>query len=274
VDSLSNAPVPTDAPEVSADKRRWRTRFLKALPFTDNLVSVIAGLLAITTFAAGAFGYVAQNERSERNALEDTVDSLERRRDDLKTANASLETEVGELRERNTELEEQVAELENPTTTTTGDPAVSPSVPPRSLQGVFLNELEPVAGYVNTEAASLGGVDYRNVVSLELRTCGNATDDAEFSTGDDYSRFTAKVGLNDAVDDPDGRWLFTVKTIDAGGERVALEQEIPYGQVVDLDISMEGVLRLIIMVQEIESNYTACLANHFVATWADPRLVP
>jgi hypothetical protein len=107
---------------------RWRTRVLKALPFTDNLVSVIAGLLAITTFAAGAFGYVAQNERAERNELEGTVASLKRQRDDLKETNDTLDAEVGSLRDENADLEDQIAaQADSPTTTT---PSSDDELPP------------------------------------------------------------------------------------------------------------------------------------------------
>jgi hypothetical protein len=104
------APPPVVPPPAAPapKKRTLRARFLHALPFTDNLVNVVAGLLAITTFFAGAFGYVAKTERDQRNELEGAVASLERQRDDLKETNASLTTENASLRDENDALEAQI----------------------------------------------------------------------------------------------------------------------------------------------------------------------
>ena len=62
VETVRTAPPPPTAPAAAPPappvpvpgppRRRLRDRFLRVLPFTDNLVSVVAGLLAIATFAA------------------------------------------------------------------------------------------------------------------------------------------------------------------------------------------------------------------------------
>lgn len=41
-----------------------------------------------------------------------------------------------------------------------------------ATDGIYLNELEPDAGTVYTDAASLASVEYRNVVRLKLKHCG------------------------------------------------------------------------------------------------------
>jgi regulator of replication initiation timing len=92
------------------------------LPFTDNLVSVVAGLLAIATFAAGALGYVAKTARDERNELEGAVASLERQADDLRQTNETLVAENDGLREQNDELITQLDER----ATTPVDPEQEP----------------------------------------------------------------------------------------------------------------------------------------------------
>jgi cell division protein FtsB len=108
-------------------KRTWRRRILTALPFTDNAVSVVAGLLAIVTFVAGGLGYVAKTERDERNELEGAVASLERQGDDLRETNDTLTAENDSLRDENEDLAAQVADLEDNKTTVTTTTTVTPS---------------------------------------------------------------------------------------------------------------------------------------------------
>jgi hypothetical protein len=154
------APGPSKPPKV-----RWRTRFLKALPFTDNLVSVVAGLLAITTFAAGAFGYVARNEREQRNELEGTVASLERERDDLQETNDTLGGEVSSLRDENANLQAQLADQpENPTTTPDG-----PEPPAEGqAQSTTYHQLYAVQELVITESCS----GHENAADLDVPQVG------------------------------------------------------------------------------------------------------
>jgi hypothetical protein len=78
--------------------------------------------------------------------------------------------------------------------------------------------MNEVAGSIETEETALGGVEYRNVVRLRLRVCADP-EEVEFNIGKRYTRFTAKVGLHDAVEDPRNRWRFMVQATDEQGER-------------------------------------------------------
>jgi hypothetical protein len=150
-----------------------------------------------------------------------------------------------------------------------------PSGQPPPDDVTYLSELEPVAGSVETEEITLAGVNYRNVVRLSLDPCGSR--EAEYNIGKGYSRFTAKVGLHDAVEDPRNRWRFIVQAIDDQGEETIFEEEIPFGQVADLDEPVDGAVRLRLIVEEIETPTDLCGGSSDTkdsATWADPALHP
>jgi hypothetical protein len=141
----------------------------------------------------------------------------------------------------------------------------------------YLNELEAVAGFAETEPTALDGRDYRNVVRLDLNAC-NDPDFAEFNIGKRFQRFTAKVGLHDDTSDTDDRWRFIVETIGDAGEQTAFDEEIPFGDFVDIDVPVDGVLRLRLMTEEIGEARIGregfCSTTSQPATWADPALHP
>ncbi|HEY8546578.1 MAG TPA: NPCBM/NEW2 domain-containing protein [Acidimicrobiales bacterium] len=269
-------PIPSGPPPVQPPRRKrgFKARFLRALPFTDNLVSVVAGLLAIATFAVGALGYVAKNERDERNELEEAVASLERQRDDLREANDQLGTEADELRATNEELEERLQAAEAALEEAgPGDGDEDPSTTTSTVgDKVLLADLEPVEGNVRTDPVAMGGEEYRYPVRIDLATFSVRT--ADYDLGRDYSRFTADVGLNDTYTDTDRAWRFKIISVGGpNGDTVLFDQTISFGTVVPVDLDVDGVLRLRLSVERaFPAPGSGGGYNAFNATWGDAAL--
>lgn len=239
------SPAPPTPPTDDADARRHR-RWTMA----ERVLALLAAILSVVAAAVGTWGAQAASERDD---LAVTTDSLVDERDRLAGDLATSERRVEDLE---TELSTGM------TTTTTGS------------DGIYLNELEPVSGDADTRETELDGQRYRNVVRQELKVCGTPHT-VEFNLGQDYSRFTALAGLHDTVDDPTGLWRFVVTTIDAQGEHIVFEQDVPFAQPAPVDVSVLDAQRIRLSIEEVDSGYTGsnCLIDDAPATWADPLLV-
>jgi hypothetical protein len=243
------APPPPPPSGPTAEERRQRRWSL-----TERVLAVLAAALSVV---AGVLALWGTRASSERDDLQATTDSLVDERDDLS----------GQL----AEAHDRIEVLETPTTTSTSEADEPGDTPPG--EATYLNELEPVSGAADTRETELGGQRYRNVVRQELKVCG-VPDTVEYNLGQEYSRFTALAGLHDTVDDPTDIWRFVVTTIDARGEHVVFQQEVPFAQPAAVDVSVEGAQRLRLSIEEVEIGWVGsnCLIDDAPATWADPEL--
>ena len=247
------------SPDAAHDDKRQR-RWTMA----ERLLAVLAAALGVV---AGVLGVWGARATSEVDDLETTRDSLAEERDQLSDDLGAAQGRIDEL--------ETAATSTTSTTSTTSVPADDTTNPGLPGEAVFLSEIEPVSGSADTRETELGGRRYRNVVRQELRVCGTP-DKVEYNLGQDYSRFTALAGLHDTVKDPTDIWRFVVTTIDATGEHVVFEQEVPFAQPAQVDVPVAGAQRLRLSIEEVEIGWTGsnCLIDDAPATWADPQLAP
>ncbi|CAN5909379.1 hypothetical protein BH23ACT10_BH23ACT10_20690 [soil metagenome] len=234
--------------------------------------TLVAAAAAVVTLIA--FGGWLQPRAPELFPLVSSEQSPSQRERVLSQRLEDATARLAEAQERLRELEAQLAEQSDPPDGAVPSGSSGGTAP---AQVTFLDELEPASGSVDTEPTALGGVEYRHVVRLDLNACDDP-DAAEFNLGKQYSRFTAKVGLRDETKDTDDRWRFLVETIGDNGRQIVFNPEIPFGEVEDLDVSVDGVLRLRLTVEEIGEarigDLGVCSTTSDPATWAEPTLLP
>lgn len=252
---------PAREPALPAPQGKRTERGHRGWTLTERVLAIVAGLLSVATGVVGLWGAQASADRDE---LETRTDALIVERDKLGAELAAAEEEIAGLR---------TTGASTTTTTTTATTAPPPDAPPPGA--TYLNELDPVSGSVETGETELGGQRYLNVVRQDLKVCGTP-DTAEFNLGQDFSTFTALVGLHDTVKDPTDLWRFVVTTIDGDGEHVVFQEEVPFAQPAQVAVSVDGAQRLRLEVVEVDIGWTGsnCLIDDAPATWAEPLLTP
>lgn len=179
-----------------------------------------------------------------------------------------------------------------PTTSATATTSARSTTPPpstasaSSTSGVdpsetaYLSQLEyvdedvaAVYGRLRADTYSTGGEQYGRSVLL-FSSCGNRDGGnywVEYDLSQDYTRFTAAVGLSD-----DSAADSAVTYSITGDQRPLAAGPLTLGQVDALDIDVSGVLRLRLLINDPDSIQDGCVNRPTVAAvvFGDAALVP
>lgn len=162
-----------------------------------------------------------------------------------------------------------------PTTASPSATSEPPTAPPSGdgASPVLLNTLESVNdAYIKTDPTDLGGTTYVDLVRQDAHGCNKQR--ADYNLAKQYARFTAKAGLRDDYDRPELAWTFAVYNVDGGTERALFKKIIKFGDVVPVNVSVAGVLRLRLSIERADSRAPCRPFNGFDAVWAEPTLTP
>jgi hypothetical protein len=128
--------------------------------------------------------------------------------------------------------------------------------------------MTPITGEFDTGSVDVSGTQHSDVVRLDA--CGESS--VQFNLGGNYSRFTAQIGLSDTIANPGQEWRFTVQTINGdGNQETRYNGLISYGEADDVDVPLEGILRMTISVGVPPDDYNACEYDS-PAVWIGPTL--
>lgn len=234
-----------------------------------RLVEVLKLTTAVFVLATAVLGFFTARTTQENDALQTNNEFLRDDATELDRENQALNEVISEKNSEIASLEERIAELES----SPSKDGLEPTEP--STRSVNLNELDQVDGRgIRTDAVTMLGVDYRNAITMDLGTCGMIY--ADFPLGNQYSRFTSTVGLNDTTENAEDTWRFVVEVFDGSGKTTSYEEVMHYGQVDEVEVEVSGKSRIRLGVEEVDVDPIggSCALQNDAATWAGPTLHP
>lgn len=145
----------------------------------------------------------------------------------------------------------------------------SSSEPPATAGATWLDEVEPIRRHPNepdwsSRPVQVKGQTYKRALVTTETWCGN--NQQEYVLGGKYTRFTAKVGLDDHSEQPRPLNFFVI----ADQKLVKKVSAVGLTAIEEVDVPLTGVTRLGIGV-ETESGQCH-RANEVIGGWIEPQL--